>query len=371
MKYTWRIGRLFGIEIRIDSSWFIIFVLFSWVLAADYFPRNFPDWTRGLYWAVGTVTSLLLFASVLAHELAHSLVALKQGEKVRSITLFILGGVAQISEEPKQPLKEFLMALVGPLSSLVIACLFLILSLVLRGISSPLRASASYLAVINTVLALFNLLPGFPMDGGRILRSIIWKITGNLKKATRVASLVGQGFAFLLIAVGVLEILRANFSGLWLILIGWFLHNAAVRGYSEVMVRTMLEGMKAEDLMTKDFETVPSDLLIQDLVDDYILKKKERVFLVMDNGDLKGIVCLEDVKAAPRENWTRARVGEIMTSKEKLEAVSVDTDGSKILASLTTKDIHQVPVMKGDKLAGVICRSDILRFIQLRSELGV
>jgi len=371
MRYTWRIGRVFGIDIKIDSSWLIIFVLFSWVLAANYFPRNFPTWTQGLYWAIGLMTSLLVFTSVLAHELAHSLVALKQGEKVRSITLFILGGVAQISEEPKQPLNEFFMALVGPLSSLVIALVFLTLSLLLRGVSSPLRASAFYLAVINTVLAFFNLLPGFPMDGGRILRSIIWKITGNLKKATRIASLVGQGFAFLLVAVGVLEILRANFSGLWLILIGWFLHNAAVRGYSEVQVRTMLEGMKAEDLMTKEFQAVPSDLLVQDLVDEYILKKRERIFLVMDNDDLKGIVCLEDVKAIPRENWTKARVREIMTSREKLESVSVDADGSKILASLTAKDIHQVPVMKGDKLAGIICRTDILRFIQLRSELGV
>jgi Zn-dependent protease len=371
MKYTWRIGRIFGIDIKIDSSWLVIFILFSWVLAGNYFPRHFPQWSGGLYWAIGLITSLLVFASVLIHELAHSLVALKQGEKVRSITLFILGGVAQINEEPKQPLKEFSMALVGPLSSLAIALIFLVLSLLLKGISAPFQASAFYLAIINIGLAFFNLLPGFPMDGGRILRSIIWKITGNLKKSTRIASQVGQGFAFFLIFIGILNILRANLSGLWLILIGWFLHSAAVRGYSEVMVKSLLEGMKAEDLMTKEFGTVPSDLLIQSLVDDYILKKRERVFLVTDNGDLKGIVCLEDVKATPREKWAKSTVGEIMTPRERLEAVSVDADGSKVLSSLTTKDIHQVPVMKGQKLAGIICRSDILRFIQLRSELGV
>jgi len=318
---------------------------------------------------MGPLTSLLVFVCVLIHELAHSLVAIQQGEKVRSITLFILGGVAQISEEPKKPFKEFIMALVGPLSSLLLALIFFILAFFLRGISEPLYASVSYLAIINTILAVFNLLPGFPMDGGRVLRSILWKITGNLKKATRIASLTGQAFAFFLIFGGILQILSANISGLWLIFIGWFLHSAAVRGYQQVMVQTMLKGVRAEDLMVKDFITVAGDLSVQDLVDNYIFKEKERVFLVSDNGNLRGIVCLEDVKATPRGEWSTTTVGEIMTPREKLEAVSFDTDGSKVLNSLTTKEIHQVPVMEGEKVAGIICRTDILRYIQLRTEL--
>ena len=371
MRHSWRIAKVFGIDIKIDSSWIIIFILFSWVLSANYFPQRFHDWPRGLYWIIGIITSLLIFASVLVHELAHSLVALKQGEKVRSITLFLLGGVAQITEEPKRPLREFTMALAGPMASLLIAFLFLILSFILRGISEPLWASASYLAMINTVLAIFNLFPGFPMDGGRVLRSIIWKVTGNLKKATKIASKIGQGFAFFLIFVGILQILRANFLGLWLIFIGWFLHSAAVRGYNQVMVEAMLRGVRAEDLMTKNFETVTIDLSVQSLVDDYILKKRERVFLVSDKGSLKGIVCLEDVKSTPSEKWAMTKVGEIMTPKEKLEAVSPNADGSQVLKSITAKDIHQIPVMEGEKIAGIICRSDILRFIQLRSELGV
>jgi len=371
VKHSWRVGKIFGIDINIDSSWLVIFILFSWVLSATYFPQKFHDWPRGLYWFIGVITSLLIFASVLVHELAHSLVALKQGEKVRGITLFLLGGVAQITEEPKKPLREFTMALVGPMASLLIAFLFLILSFILRGISEPLWASASYLAMINTVLAVFNLFPGFPMDGGRVLRSIIWKVTGNLKKATKIASKIGQGFAFFLIFVGILQILRANFLGLWLIFIGWFLHSAAVRGYNQVMVEAMLRGVRAEDLMTKNFETVTIDLSVQSLVDDYILKKRERVFLVSDKGSLKGIVCLEDVKSTPSEKWAMTKVGEIMTPKEKLEAVSPDADGSQVLKSITAKDIHQIPVMEGEKIAGIICRSDILRFIQLRSELGV
>lgn len=290
---------------------------------------------------------------------------------MRGITLFILGGVAQISQEPKKPLREFTMALVGPVTSLTIGFVFLILSFILRGISEPLGASASYLALINTALAIFNLLPGFPMDGGRVLRSIIWKVTGDLRKATRIASKTGQGFAFFFIFIGILQILRGVLSGFWLVFIGWFLHSAAVRGYHQVLVEAMLKGVRAEDLMTRDFEVVPSDLFINDLVDNYILKKRERVFIVSDNGRLRGIVCLEDVKATPRDKWSETTVSEIMTPEEKLESVSPDADGNKILNSLTAKDIHQVPVIREDKIEGIICRSDILRYIQLRSELKV
>lgn len=371
MKHSWRLGRISGIDINVDSSWLIIFILFTWILAGSYFPRGHPEWSETLFWGMGVLTSLLIFASVLVHELAHSLVALRQGEKVRNITLFILGGVAQITEEPKEPIKEFTMALVGPMSSLALALVFLVFSLGLKTVSQPLAASASYLAAINIGLAVFNLLPGFPMDGGRVLRSILWKITGSLKKATRVASLSGQGFALLLILAGILLILRGSLGGLWWILIGWFLDNAAVRGYKEVMVKSLLEGLKAEDLMNRDFETVPEDVLVQDLVDNYILKKKERVFLVTANGSLKGIVCLEDVKQTPKERWTQATVRDIMTPKEKMEAVSPGDDGNRILTSLAGREIHQVPVMAGGKVAGIICRSDILRYLQLRSELGV
>jgi Zn-dependent protease/predicted transcriptional regulator len=372
MKYSWKIGKIAGIDIYVDSSWFVIFVLFTWVLATSYFPQQYPDWKASQSWLIGLITSLLIFASVLIHELAHSLVAKAQGEEVSRITLFILGGVAQISGEPKQPLKEFTMALVGPLTSLGLAIVFFVVSFFLRGVSEFLAASISYLALINFVLALFNLLPGFPMDGGRVLRSLIWKVTGNLRKATSIASKVGQGFAFLLIFLGILQILRVNLlGGFWLIFLGWFLHSAAIRGYQQVNFETMLSGVTAKDLMREDFERISGDILVQDLVDGYILQKKERVFLVSDNGSLQGIVCLEDVKATPREKWSEVTVSEIMTPREKLEAVSPYDDGKKILNSLTAKDIHQVPVVEGGRVTGIICRSDILRYIQLRSELGV
>jgi Zn-dependent protease len=371
MKSAWRVGRIFGIDIRIDSSWIVIFALFSWFLAGTYFPSGHPGWPTSLYWALGFLTSLLVFASVLVHELAHSLVALQQGEKVHSITLFILGGVAQISQEPEEPLKEFSMAVVGPLASFGLGGVFFLLSFFLHPVSEPLSASAGYLALINIVLGVFNLLPGFPMDGGRVLRSIIWKLTGNLKRATRIASLTGQGFAFLLIFFGVLRILRGDFGGLWLLLIGWFLHNAAVRGYQQVVVQSALEGLKARDLMNRDFETVRADLPVQSLVDDYILKRKERVFMVTDGDGLEGIVCLEDVKRTPREKWAGSAVRDIMTPKDKLQSVGPEADGKDILSSLTAKDVHQVPVVEGGRVTGIICRSDVLKVLQLRSELGV
>lgn len=370
MKHAWRVGKIAGIEIRIDSSWFVILVLFTWSLSSSYFPGRFPDWPPLKLWLIGFVTSLLIFVSVLVHELSHSLVAIAQGEKVKSITLFILGGVAQISEEPKQPLQEFFMALVGPLTSLAIGFAALVFAFFMKGVNETLGAVASYVGLINIILAVFNLLPGFPMDGGRVLRSLIWKASGDLRKATKIASQIGQGFAFLLIFAGILQILRGDLSGFWLIFVGWFLHSASVRGYQQVMVESLLKGVSAKELMTKNFHTIPSTLVVQELVDVYILRRRERVFLVQDEGVLKGIVCLEDVKKIPHEDRTKTTVAEIMTPRNKLEAVTPDSDGSDILNSLASKEIHQVPVMDGDEVKGIICRTDVLRFIQLRKDLG-
>ncbi len=371
MKHSWKIGEIFGIEIHIDSSWFVIFILFTWVLATSYFPQQYPDWQKAQYWLIGIFTSLLMFASVLIHELAHSLVAKAQGEEVRRITLFILGGVAQITEEPKKPWKELTMAVVGPTASIVLGIGFAVMSFLLSGTSEMLKASFFYLALINFILAVFNLLPGFPMDGGRVLRALIWQATDNLKKATSIASKVGQGVAFLIIFLGILQILRGNLGGFWLIFVGWFLHSAAIRGYQQVTVESALKGVRAKELMREDFVRIPGNILVQELVDSYILHKRERVFLVGDDLFLLGIVCLEDVKATPREKWADTTVAEIMTPKERLEAVSPEDDGNKILNRLTAKDIHQVPVVEGGRVTGIICRSDILRYIQLRSELDV
>jgi Zn-dependent protease len=372
MRTSWRIFRLFGIEIRIDSSWIFIFALITWALAGHYFPSRFPGWPRWRYWEAGIAASVLLFVSVLAHELTHSLVARSKGEEVRSITLFLFGGVAEIVDEPETPGGEFFIALVGPVSSLIIAGIFYGLWSGVRGINEPMAALVRYLSVINLFLALFNMVPGFPLDGGRVLRAIAWKVTGNLKRATRIASITGQALAFLLILLGVWQILMGFFfNGLWIALIGWFIHSAAVRGYREVIVKEMLKDIQARDLMDVTFEKVEGSTSVHDLVEDYILKKRERSFLVTETGKLARIVCLEDVKGVPLEKRSSTMVREIMTPRDKLEAISPEEDGSQVLARLASGKINQVPVIEGGKIEGVVCRANILDFLHLRSELGV
>ncbi|MFQ6067027.1 MAG: site-2 protease family protein [bacterium] len=372
MRTSWSIGRVFGIDIRIDSSWVIIFAIVTWMLAGYYFPSQYANWPLWQYLLMGAITSLLFFASVLLHELAHSLVALKQGEEVRSITLFILGGVAEIADEPGKPSREFYMALVGPLSSLGMALAFLGLWYWLRNLSQPLAALFRYLALINLILGVFNLVPGFPMDGGRILRAAVWKITGNLRKATRVASITGQTIAFLMIIFGIWQILRGFFfNGMWIALIGWFIHSAAARGYQQVLMKEMLKDLRAKDLMNRDFETVSGDLSVQDLVENYVLKRRERAFLVSDAGKLQGIVCLEDIKGVARERRSSTKVEEIMTPRERLEIASPEDNGNEVLSKLSSRNIHQLPVIEEGKVRGILCRGDVLRFLHLRSELGV
>jgi Zn-dependent protease len=372
VRTSWRIGSLFGIDIRIDSSWIIIFTFVTWVLASSYFPNRFGGWPQWQYWVIGVVTSLLFFASVLGHEITHSLVAMGQGEEVRSITLFILGGVAELKGEPESPSKEFSMALVGPLSSMIISLFFWAISLLVRDFSQPLWALTRYLALINLIIGIFNLIPGFPMDGGRVLRAIIWKITGNLRNSTRIASVTGQTIAFLFIVFGIFLIFsKALFNGVWMVFIGWFIHSAAARGYKQVVMKDMLKDIRAKDLMNREFEAVSPDLPLQELIEEHILKKRQRAFLVFDQGQLDGIICLDDVKAVPKEKWTTTRVGEIMTPKEKLETALPEDDGTSVLGKLTGKNVNQVPVVKGGKVEGILCRSDVLQFLQLRAELGI
>lgn len=371
MRTTWRIGKVFGIDINIDSSWLIIFALVIWTLAGSYFPQQYPRWPTWLHWTVGVITAVLFFGSVLGHELAHSVVAISQGEGVRSITLFIFGGVARITEEPDDPLKELLMAIVGPLFSLAVGIAFGILWFLTRALSQPLSALARYLSMINVSLALFNLVPGFPLDGGRVLRALIWGLSGNLRLATRLATWAGQGIAFLFMLGGTWQIFRGQWiDGLWIIFIGWFLHSAATSGYRQMLVREMLGEVRAGDLMTTDFATVSRDLTLQQLVDEYVLRRREHSFPVADAGLLRGIICLHDVKTVPRARWPYTRVSEVMTSWAELETVSPGDDGATILARLNARDVRQLPVVEGKRLIGLLRRSDVLRYLQVRTALG-
>lgn len=369
MRHSFRIGRIFGININVDSSWFIIFILFTWTLASSYFPDRFPAWPVPQHWLFGAITSLLLFASVLGHELAHALVANRQGEKVENITLFILGGVAQMSGEPKQPSREFVMALAGPLASIALAFIFMVISFLIDDVSEAFGAVTLYLSILNVALAVFNLLPGFPMDGGRVLRSIIWSFTDNLEKATHIASRVGQGFAFLFIFLGVMQVMRGFLTGFWLIFIGWFLHSSAVRGYTQVRTRSALKGLKASDLMAGHYEAVPGWISVQALVDEFILKQGDHGYLVTDGETIQGTVCLQDVKKLPRSEWDITSVKMVMTPRAEFKPVSPGTDGEEVLRHMAESGSSEIPVMDGDEVVGIICRNDLLKHIQLRKEL--
>lgn len=366
------LGRYFGISIKLHYSWFIIFVLITWALATGYFPYNYPDWSHGTYWGVGVATSLLFFISVLLHELSHSLIAQAAGIPVKAITLFVFGGVSQISREPQRSNIEFRMALAGPASSLVIAGIFWGIYLATKGVNEPAAALSYWLAWINAVLAGFNLIPGFPLDGGRVLRSIVWWRTGNLRSATRIASTIGRVIGYIFIFGGIFWIFWGDFiNGVWIALIGWFLENAAAGSYQQVAFQDILRGRRVSEVMTQDCPAVPSKLTIEQLVHDYFLNSGRRCFPVVDDGRLLGLVTLNDIKGIPRELRTTKTVREAMTPFEKLKWVKPSDDLSDVLQLLATEDVNQLPVVENDTIVGMIARDNLLSFIRTRAELGM
>lgn len=366
------LGRLFGIHVRLHYSWFIIFVLISWALAGGYFPDAYPEWSLATYWGIGLATSILFFLSVLTHELAHSLVAQGAGIPVRSITLFIFGGVSQITKEPEQPGVEFRVALAGPLTSLVIGGAFWGIGVAARGFSEPLAALALWLGWINVVLAGFNLIPGFPLDGGRVLRSIAWWRTGNLRGATRAASNIGRGVGYLFIFGGIFLIFWGYwFNGLWIAFIGWFLENAAVGSYRQVAIQDLLRGHTVSEVMTRDCPVVSPRLSVDQLVHDYVLDSGRRCFPVADDSRVLGLVTVHDLKKVPRDLWVTKTVGEAMTPFDRLKWVRPDDDLSSVLQLLTAEDINQLPVVEHDRVVGMVARDNLLSFIHVRGELGM
>ena len=366
------LGRIFGISLRLNYTWFIVFGLVTWSLAASYFPTVFPEWSTGKSVLAGILTSLLFFGSVLAHELMHSIVAQRLGIPVHSITLFIFGGVSQISEEPKRPHDELRIALAGPITSLALGAAFWAIWYWLGPLSDVVLAISFWLGLINLFLAAFNLIPGFPLDGGRVLRSILWLRTHDLRRATRTASNVGRVVGYVFIFIGIFFIFQGMWlNGLWLALIGWFLENAAIGSYRQVALQDTLAGHTARELMTPECVTVPPDLTVSSLVNDYVLTTGRRCFPVTDDGRILGLVTLADIRSVPREEWPSRTVQEAMTPLQKLKAVSPGEDISTVLHLLADEDINQVLVMEDDRIAGVIGRDNLLNFINLRGELGI
>jgi Zn-dependent protease/predicted transcriptional regulator len=385
------IGRIFGIDIRIDWSWLFIFVLVTWNLAVV-FGQVHTNWATWLTWGIAVVAALLFFASVLAHELAHSLVARAQGVPVRSITLFLFGGVSSIERDPSSARNEFVMAFVGPLTSIVVGIVLLLIAgagagSISANVTDPTQALAQlsplttllmWLGSVNVFVGLFNLVPGFPLDGGRVVRSILWAVTDNLRNATRWASALGQLIAWLMIVAGIamvfgvqIPFFGTGLGGLWLAFIGWFLNSASAQSYRQLVVHDILDGVAVSRMMRTAPPTVPPDCSVSSLVHEHIMGHDDHAFPVTEDGRLIGLVTLEDVRHTSREAWEMTTVREIMTPADKLVVVSPEADAAEALTKLTERDVGQLPVTRDHQLLGLLRRQDLVNWLQLHAELNV
>jgi Zn-dependent protease/CBS domain-containing protein len=385
-----RVGRLFGIDINIDWSWLFILFFVTWNLASV-FGNLHSDWEVQLRWGTAFVAAVLFFASVLAHEMAHSLMARAQGMSVRDITLFLFGGVSNIQRHPPTAIAEFLIAIVGPITSIVLGVLFIIVSGVSIGPIDaavqnpsdliknlgPVTTLLLWLGPVNIIVGLFNLIPGFPLDGGRLVRSVFWVLTGSLKQATRWASWIGQGIAWLMIIGGISMIFGARIpffgtgfvNGLWLAFIGWFLNGASSQSYKQIVIQDVLDGVPVERMMRRNPPTVVSDCTLSGLVHEHIMGSDDHAFPVMENGSLVGLVTLDDLRGVSRDKWENTRVREIMTPADKLVTVSPKDEADEALNKLTDRDVRQLPVVSDGELIGLVRRRDIIKWLRLESEV--
>jgi Zn-dependent protease len=363
-----RLGSVLGFEIRIDLSWFVIFFLVFWSLAEAVFPAEYPDLPRLTHLGMGLAGTLLFFASLLAHELSHAVVSRFKGIPVEGITLFIFGGMAWTKREPDTPRDELMIAGVGPLTSLLIAALFAIagrLSATL-GLGDPIAGVAGYLAFINLALAIFNLVPGFPLDGGRVLRAIVWSLTGDRSKATRWAVLGGRSFGMVLIVLGAIQALTVSpVSGLWLVFIGWFLRNLAGSSLQQQILHDLLRGYVAADLMSPQPEVVPARLPLSSLVDGHFMRLRYGSYPVVEDGQLVGMITLEEVKRVPTSEWAGTTVADAMTPLRDCAVVAPSTSVEEALQAMSSPTAHgRALVVDGGHLVGIVSASDVARWIQ-------
>jgi Zn-dependent protease len=372
MRGSLNLGTILGIPIRLHVSWVLIAVLITWTLAAGYFPQEYPGWNAGTYWLVGAITSIFFFASVLIHELGHSVLALREKVPVKSITLFIFGGVAEIGREPPTAGAEFRIAIAGPLSSLGLAALFGGMGAILAD-NAALAAPMAYLSRINLLLAGFNMIPGFPLDGGRVLRAALWAFGGSFQNATKWASRAGRVVAYGFILFGAGQILLGGgfLNGLWIAFIGWFLNNAAESSYQQVLLRDTLSEVKARSVMTQECLTVSSGLGVDRLVEDHVLAGGQRCFFVADNGSMEGLITLHNLRSVPRAQRVGLTASQVMTRIDDVLRVHPEDDLWSVLQQMDEHDVNQVPVMDNDHFLGMITRERLLHDIRLRAELGV
>ena len=365
LKGSWKVATIMGIPMRVHFSWLIVFGLITWSLSSRYFPIAAPDLPIASYWVKGVLAALLLFASVAFHELAHSYVAQKYKLTIESITLFIFGGVAQMKGEPPHPKAEFWIAIAGPLSSFFLSAFFYILMMNTAGGSKALFA---YLAQINFIIGVFNLIPGFPMDGGRVLRSVIWRKKSYYFYATQKASSIGRMIALFFIFFGLFSIFTGGPGGLWLMLIGWFLYSAAQASYQQSTLQETLSGIKVKDIMVTDLKTLSPSITIDKAVDDYFLRYGYGGFPVLDDGKFLGFVTLKEVKGVPREDWGKTKVSEVAVPHEKRWEVSLSDDVMKALELMIKEDKGRIVVTERDRIIGLITRNGIAQYIQIKGK---
>jgi len=375
MREGIKLFKIFGIEISLDFSWFIIFLLVTWSLASGYFPFKYPYFTTGTYWVMGTISSLLLFITVLMHELSHSIVANHNGLNIKGIKLFVFGGVAQLKREPQSARIEFDIAIAGPICSFILYFAFKALARFLSihldgGMHNPVTAIFSYLSFINIFLGLINLIPAYPLDGGRIFRSLVWAITKDFKKATAIASALGKLFALFLIFNGFMASIRGDFSGLWYVFIGMFLFSAAKMGYENILIKNALNGVYVRDVMSPYVFTVSSDMTLDKVVEDYVFRYHHSSYPITEGNKIKGMLRSGSILNIPRDKWHTTLATECAEPISKDAIVSPREKVSSVLNRLLEHEITHLLVMEDDKIVGIITRVDIMKLLKFKMEFG-
>ena len=368
---AWRLGRIAGVEIRIDSSWIFIALLITYSLYLR-FSEAFPELGVAPGVALGVGFGLLFFASVLAHEMAHAVEARARRIPVRGITLFMFGGATHAKVESRGPWDEFLISVVGPISSVVLGGAFFLLGTLGRDLlGPPVSGGFRYLAFVNVALAVFNLLPGFPLDGGRVLRSLMWRASGSLVRATRVASVVGQVVAYLMIAAGIFFVFVGGLvSGIWLAFIGWFLAQAARSSIHQLEVQRLLESVEVKDVMDPDLVRIPPSLTVRQAVDEYFTRSVRSVFPVPEDGETRGLLTLRAVKRLPKRHWDTRRVEEVMEPLGEQCTVDVSARMEGVVEKLQEGRLNRCLVVRDGEVVGIITTRDIARWLRRREVLG-
>jgi Zn-dependent protease len=372
MENAWRIGSVLGIPLRIHFSWLVIFALVSWSLAVGYFPTLFPDLPVWSYWLKGILAALLLFISIIVHELGHSVLARRHGIEISDITLFVFGGVSQLRSEPKTARSELLVAIVGPLISLALSLLFGLLAMALYREGRPSTAYAvfAYTAGLNMALFIFNLLPAFPLDGGRVLRAILWRIKGDFARATQLAVRVGQVLSIALILYGLFLVFMGRLGGLWLMFIGWFIFQAGTASSVQTAMQQALGRLHVRDVMATELKAVPADETVANLIDDYVVRYRYGGYPVRQDGSIVGLLDVNDVQSVPRQQREMTRVAEIMHPLAPELVVDPEAEVPKVLERMVSEHRGRLLVVDHGQVIGLITLNGILHTAQVRRSLA-